>query len=239
MIRKSIREIWWILKKARVNRELMVSAVFLCLSMAFSVLEVWVQKYVIDVLAEGSCQHGMELALGIVLIIAMNGFFLFLLKHNILIHVKNPVKRCIVHSTIDCVHNLSLQKLSEKKRQYYVELLTHYADEISDDICNKIIGLRYLLQTIVVSCILLFMNRTIFSAVILLTILYVVTGRWFMNLFWKNFSIYMDKTNQLHSVIEEGLVAYLRIKYDHRYMNTEREGSLYEYEYEYDVLRSW
>ncbi|SET14372.1 ABC transporter ATP-binding protein [[Clostridium] polysaccharolyticum] len=207
MISKSIREIQWILRKAKIKRELFISSVLLCLSMTFSVLEVWVLKYVIDMLAESDCNHGMGFALGIILMIAMNGFFLFLLQHYILIHIKNPVKRCIVYSTLACVYNLPLQKLSKKKRQYYVELLTHYAEEISNDICNKLVGLRYLLQTVVVACVLLFINWAIFSAVIVLTLLYVVTGRWFMRQFWKKFSVYMDKTNQLHAVIEEGLAA--------------------------------
>lgn len=213
---KNVKEMKWILSRVKLGKSMAVSLVLLLFSMSFSVMEVWVQKYVIDALTNASCLSAVWLNVMFLSTIFGNTVFIFLLQYYTLVQAKNPIQRFIADNTLYCVHTLPLHEVNSKKRQYYVELLTHYAEEISDGIVAKITGLRYGLQCIAISGLLCYINPRMFVAILVLAVLYVGIGHYFTDLFWKQFSAYMEKTNQLHAVIEEGLSATREIILNNR-----------------------
>ena len=181
--------------------------IILLISTFLGIGEVWMQKYVIDALMHTDLSLSIHLAFILTVIIILNAIFSILLRYQGILQIQNPIKRNVVDTVMYNIHKLSLRDIKKENKQYYIDLLTHYSDEIGEGILAKFIGCKYYIQFIAISVILININKQMFLLILMLGIAYVIIGRYFTGIFWRQFGRYMEKTNKLHTIIEEGLSA--------------------------------
>jgi ABC-type multidrug transport system fused ATPase/permease subunit len=216
MMKKCIDEFIWIIKRARICSMLIIMGIILLISTFLGVGEVWMQKYVIDALTHADLNLSIHLALILAVIIILNAVFSIMLRYHGILYIQNPIKWDVVDTVICNINKCPLQELKQEKKQYYIDLLTYYSGEIGEGILAKFIGCKYYIQLIAISVILININKQMFLFILILGFVYVFIGKYFTELFWKQFGRYMDKTNTLHAIIEEGLSATREIIINNR-----------------------
>lgn len=221
MIRNYYTKIKWVLSKIKhIKIKIFIFIAISLLSIAVTMGETGIQKYIIDGIIGQDIDKSILLITILGAIIILNGMLSSILEYTGDTFFQYPIRNTMIQELLSSVHSMPMKVFKQKKNIQYVDALTQDTNYIGLGISGKMKGISYVLQCITLILILLYINPPILFATFILSVLYLIIGKYFSKKFYESQKTYMEKTTDLHNVIEEGIsstrevLAYNRVRWE-------------------------
>lgn len=221
MIRDYYLKIKWVLSKIEhIRLKMFIFILISLLSIIVTLGETGIQKFIIDGIINEDINKSVFMVILLGIMITLNGIFSSVLDYTGDAFFQYPIRKVLINELLSSVHYTPLKILKKKKNIQYVDALTQDTYNIGLGISTKMKSVSYVLQCITLMIILLLINPPILLITLILSIIYLTIGKYFSKKFYETQKIYLEKTTELHDVIEEGIsstrevLAYNRIKWE-------------------------